>query len=1027
MDHQLTQEPITYGSLLRKQGFVPYLISEFLSAFSDNIFKFFLMFMIAGSFSDLETIREYNSLIGIIFVLPYLLFLGYSGYLSDRFSKRNIFVYVKLAEVVITTIILFAFFWGSLEFLLVCLFMMMTRSCIFFPAKVGLLPELLDKRYLALANSLLWMSIFIAAIIGALLGGIFYQLYGNQKWAVGIILIIVAVVGYLNSLRLPKLEYIPIEKPFPINPWRDIWDSAKTIYRRKSIAVAILGIGWFWFLGSLVQTILPLYGKEILHVDETYTALLQGFVGLGIAAGCVVAGWLSRDTYEPGLIPFGSIGIAVGTLWAAFSGDSYVQTAIGLSITGFSAGLFIIPIYTFLHQRAKGNERGRIFATANYVDTLGMLLAAFAYYVFGATIFRLPEDKILALFGLVTVGITIYALKKLPIFFFRVFNFLLTRISYRINVHGLENIPDKGGVILVPNHVSYIDGLLIWAACRKRNISFMIYHKLYHLKIFNWLFKILRYIPVYEGRRVKESLDIAKEHLKKGGTICIFPEGELTRTGSMLPFRRGVEKLIESIQSKDVPIIPVYIDQIWGSIFSYERGRFFFKIPHEFPSKISITFGKPLPSDTTSQDIRKAVTELGYNSVKQRKSKKDILPLEILKVAKKRWFSPMLTMPQMKPINYGKLISLSLKFVEFLHHRLNSNSKMVGVISNPSLFSVIANLALMFMNKTVVNISSDLSDKEIIDACKQLNIQEILSSENDRKLDSLQTHVVSQEDLKINTFKLKLIGIGLLFIPSLFLVRKILGNTAGPDDVAAILLSSKNNHKPIHITHYNILSNTEAFSQLLFMRHNDWVLSEASYQTSVGYIGQFWYPLLNAVGVACTNVSEQKLTVNTINALMRQYKITLLISSTEFYRKILSSGQALTFPDIRFAVSVGNAKDESMYKEFEDRIQVELFEGFGVPELPLVVSLNHHNYIADGVKQIGAKKGSFGKPLPGIIAQIVDKDTKESLSVNEEGLLMVKGPNTAANVETEEGWINTHRKAFIDSEGFLHLISEADA
>lgn len=1024
MDRELTQEPVSYRALLHKKGFVPYLISEFLSAFSDNIFKFFLMFMITGSFTDLETIREYNSLVGIIFVLPYLLFLGYSGYLSDRFSKRSIFVYVKLVEVVITTIVLLALLWGNIEFLLVCLFMMMTRACVFFPAKVGLLPELLSKRYLALANSLLWMSIFVAAIVGALLGGIFYQWYGNQKWAVGLILIGVALVGYLNSLRIPKLEHTPINMPFPINPWRDIWDSAKTIYRRKSIAVAILGIGWFWFLGSLVQTILPLYGKEILHVDETYTALLQGFVGLGIAVGCVVAGWLSRDTYEPGLIPFGSIGIAIGTLWAAFSGDSYVQTAIGLSITGFSAGLFIIPIYTFLHQRAKGNERGRIFATANYVDTVGMLLASFVYYVFGATIFRLPEDKILAVFGLITVGITIYALKKLPIFFFRVINFLITRVSYRINIYGLENIPDKGGVILVPNHVTYIDGLLIWAACRKRNISFMIYHKMYNMALFSWLFKILQYIPVYEGRRVKESLDVAKEHLKKGGTICIFPEGELTRTGSMLPFRRGVEKLIESVVSKNVPIIPVYIDQVWGSIFSYERGKFFFKVPHEVPAKISITFGRPLPSGTTSQEIRKAVTELGYKSIQQRKSKHDILPLEVLKIAKKRWFSPMVTMPQMKPIYYGKLIVTALKLIELLRHRFKPTAKIIAVIGPPGFLAVVANLALMFMNKTVVNLSSSLSDKDIESALRALNVDEVLTQDSSKVFGNIHVHNIAADDLQVNAFKFFVISAGVLLSSSKLLVKRLLGNKAGPDDVALILCDDIK--KPMHVTHYNILSNTEGFAQLLFLRHNDWILSEASYQTSVGAIGQLWYPLLNAVGIACTNVESDCLEITTINALMKQYKITLLISNSEFYRRILNSGQSLTFPDIRFAVAVGTAKDDSIYKDFEEKIQVELFEGLGVPELPLVVSLNHYNYITANVKQIGTKKGSFGKPLPGMQTQIVHPETKEVLGIDEEGVLMVKGPNIPANIVTQDGWVNTQHRAYMDEEGFLHLIAEGN-
>jgi len=1022
---ELTQETNSYGTLLRKPGFVPYLTAEFLSAFSDNIYKFFLMCM-GRSMFDHDTSVEFIALIGVIFVAPYLLFLGYSGYLSDRFSKRNIFIYVKLAEIFITILILFGLILGQTWFMLVCLFLMMTRSCIFFPAKVGLLPELLEKRYLSLANSLLWMSLFIAAILGTLIGGILFQLYSDKYWIVGAILIAVAIVGYMNSLRIPKVDFIPLDKSFPVNPWRDIIDSVKTIRRRKSIAIAIFGIGWFWFLGALVQTILPLYGKEILNVDETYTALLQAFIGLGIAIGCVAAGWLSRDTYEPGLIPFGSLGIAIGTLWTAFSGDSYIQTAIGLGITGFSAGLFIIPIYTFLHQRAKGNERGRIFATANYVDTIGILMASGAYWVFGATIFRLPEDKILALFGVLTVLITIYALKVLPIFFFRLFNFALTRIFYHIKVSGLENIPEKGGVILVPNHVSYIDGLLMWSACRKRNISFMIYHKIYHIKLFTWLFKILQYIPVYEGKRVKESLDAAKAHLRKGGTICIFPEGELTRTGSMLPFRRGVEKLIESIQSKNVPVIPVYIDQIWGSVFTYERGRFFFKVPHEFPSKISITFGKPLPADTTSQAIRKEVAELGYQSITQRKSKADILPLEILKVAKKRWFSPMLTTPQMKTINYSKLITSALNFMVILKHLLSTNSKIIGVVGRSSYFSVLANLALTFMNKIVVNLSADLSREEMSKACSTLNIQELLTQDTILPMTNVVIHRISEHNLHISRLRSFMIGFGLFFTPSAFLIRKVFKNNAQPDDVVTILWKRTETKKPIHITHYNIVSNAEAFSQLLFMRHNDWILSEASYQTAVGYIGQLWYPLLNAVGIACTNVNQDQLTVNTINALMRQYKITLLISNSEFYRKILQSGQSLTFPNIRFAVAIGTAKDKSIYTGFEEKIHVELFEGFGVPELPLVASLNHYNYISTAIKQLGSKKGSFGKPLPGMLAQVIDPTTKAILPANTEGILMLKGPNLADNIKTDDGWINTKRPAMIDEDGFLHLISQTD-
>jgi acyl-[acyl-carrier-protein]-phospholipid O-acyltransferase/long-chain-fatty-acid--[acyl-carrier-protein] ligase len=211
------------------------------------------------------------------------------------------------------------------------------------------------------------------------------------------------------------------------------------------------------------------------------------------------------------------------------------------------------------------------------------------------------------------------------------------------------------------------------------------------------------------------------------------------------------------------------------------------------------------------------------------------------------------------------------------------------------------------------------------------------------------------------------------------------------------------------------------------MRHKDWILSEASYQTSVGAIGQLWYPLLNAVGIACTNVESDRLNISTINALMRQYKITLLISNSEFYRKILNSGHALTFPDVRFAVAVGTKNDASIYTQFEEQIHVELFEGFGLTNMPLVVSLNHHNYSSGSVKQRGTKKGSFGKPLPGIQTQIIHPETKVVLNAGEEGILMVKGPSTPANIITEDGWINTERLALIDDEGFLHFISEGDA
>jgi acyl-[acyl-carrier-protein]-phospholipid O-acyltransferase/long-chain-fatty-acid--[acyl-carrier-protein] ligase len=314
----------------------------------------------------------------------------------------------------------------------------------------------------------------------------------------------------------------------------------------------------------------------------------------------------------------------------------------------------------------------------------------------------------------------------------------------------------------------------------------------------------------------------------------------------------------------------------------------------------------------------------------------------------------------------------------------------------------------------------------LAEMCKALNIREVITCGTIQPIKDVTLHTFNKaEDLRVNVIDRWRISTSLFFLSSNIFVRKLLKNNAAPTDVAVVVCDDLK--QPVHITHYNILSNAEGFAQLLFMRHNDWMLAEASHQSPLGCIGQLWYPLLNAVGIACTNVEAERLTVATINALMRQYKITLLISNSHFYRKILKSGQSLTFPNVRFAVAIGTDQDDSIYAEFEEKIHVELFEGFGIPQMPLLVSLNHRNYISGNLKQVGTKKGSVGKPLPGILVKIVDAKTGHELSFGQEGILMLKGANIPLNVKTVDGWIDTQRRASIDEDGFIHLIAEGDA
>lgn len=987
---------LTYAGLLRQKGFVPYLLAEFFSAFSDNLLKFVLLFIATATFGQQSA--HYIALISATFILPYLLFLGYAGYLSDRFSKRSIFVYVKLTEIGLTVFCFITMLIGNFNLMLLALFLMMIRSCIFFPAKVGLLPELLDKKHMSMANSLLWMSVFVAAILGAILGGILYQLFSDKIYMTGIILVSVSVIGFYVSRLIPKVEFTPTNVPFPINPWRDIVESSKTIVRRRSVLIAILGIGWFWFMAALVQNILPLYGKEVLQVDETFTSLLQGFVGIGIAIGCTLAGAISREKIEPGLIPFGALGVATGTFLASIMSSSYIFSCIAFFVIGLSGGTFIIPIYAFLHHRAKGNERGRIFATANYVDTLGMLMAAGIYWILGALL-NFTGDIILLLFGFSTVFVTVYALKKLPIFFLRTFNFFLMRVFYTIDVKGLENIPDKGGALLVPNHVSYIDGLILWYACRKRNISFMIYHKIFELKSLKWLFSVLRYIPVYGGKRVKESIEIAQNRLIRGDVICIFPEGEITRTGNFLPFRRGMERVVESIKEKNIPVIPIYMDKIWGSIFSYDKEKFFFKWPRRNQRRLSITIGEPVTLQSTALSVREKVITLGAEAIANRKKNDDILPIHLIKQAKRNWFSFCITNPQSAPLTFGHFISKSIKLAQILKIQIPSNVNRIGIQYPPSVEGDLVHSALSLLGKTVVTLS-EFSDK---------TIQHIISHAPVREFDGTVIYF-TPESFKLNLLEHLKYSILSYTLSAKTLVRKYMGNTSVADDTAIELAE-------VSFSHYNIIMSSDSLAQLLFLKSEDRILSAHPYYAPLGIIGQCWFPLLNGVGVVCTNSTTNQ-AIEPLHSLIKTHKVSVLMMTEQFYKDSLNLEQ---YPNIRISLLAGTQHSDEICITMKEKFNTDVFEGLVAPETTLFMCINHQNYIKGSVKQVAQKQGSFGQCIPGIVAKICSPEGIQ-LPPNEEGVLHIRGASLAKSLPLKNDWYNTRKKAFLDEDGFVHLV-----
>lgn len=594
------------------------LVSQFLGAFNDNIYKMVLSLFAVQMAAGTEAGGSYIPLIGAIFILPFLLFSGYAGYMADVFSKRHVLVATKTFEIVAMGLGCVAFLTGRIEPMLGVLFLMALQSTVFSPAKYGILPEILPNKDLSRGNGLVEMSTFLAIVLGTTVGSAMFAAWKGHLEIIGLILVAIAVAGSVASLGIPDVAPSGVRKPLRLNPWSEITSGLTRLYGERPIWLAVLGIAYFWFLGALLQMDLILLGKDVLRTDDLHVGLLQTFLAVGIGMGSLAAGRLSGNKVELGLVPLGALGMGVCALLLAIATPSYPYVAAALSLLGFSAGLFIVPLNAFVQHKSGSKEKGRILATSNFLSMSGVLLASATLW-FCHNLLQIPADQIILMFGLVTLLSTVYVLRLLPDFLVRFLLWMLTHTVYRIRVVGQEHVPLHGPALLICNHVSFVDGLLV-SACVQRFIRFMVYRAYYEHKYLHWLFRLAHAIPIAGGNpeAVTASLERARQELRQGHVVCIFPEGAISRTGNLLPFKRGFERIMDGL---DVPVIPIYLDDVWGSIFSFQDGRFFWKWPRRVPYPVTVSFGASLPATTTADQARQAIQELGCKAVPYRLSR----------------------------------------------------------------------------------------------------------------------------------------------------------------------------------------------------------------------------------------------------------------------------------------------------------------------------------------------------------------------------------------------------------------------
>ncbi|MGH7927299.1 MAG: MFS transporter, partial [Candidatus Binatia bacterium] len=714
----------SYTDILKNRGFFWFFWTQFLGAFNDNFYKIIVTLMALDIPASAGGGKHYIPLIGGLFILPFLLFSGYAGYLADVYSKKNVLVAVKCFEILAMSLGFLAFFLDRMEPMLAVVFLMGLHSTIFSPAKYGILPEMFSEQDLSRGNGMLEMSTFMAIILGTSLGGTIYEAWNDRLGWIGIVLVAIAVIGTLTSLGITKVPPSGAAKKFVPNPIAEIWQGAHTLYYDRTLWLTVMGISYFWFLGAFLQMGLPLYGKEILDLGETRISLLWTFTALGVGAGSLMAGRLSGDKIELGLVPLGAIGMGLFSMVLYYVTPSFTWAGISLVLMGFFAGFFAVPLNALLQQRAEREAKGRLIATNNVFNTLGVLLAAVLLWVF-VTPLQLSADLNIVVLSVLTFGMTFYVLRLLPDASLRFILWLLTHTLYRIRVAGEENIPLRGPALLVSNHVSFVDAILIGASM-PRFIRFMLHREYYDNRWLNWFFRLMKSIPVVTTSRrgIVDSLRRARQEIDAGQVVCIFAEGAISRTGHLLPFRRGFEKIVEG---SNVPIIPVHLDQVWGSIFSFKDGRFFWKRPRLLPYPVTVSFGAPLPSSATVQEVRQAVQELESEATRHRRQRRDLLHAKFIRMAKSRWFSFCMADTTGTELTCGKTL-IGARLIASWVQRHARGETMVGVLLPASVGGALANVAVSLAGKVPVNLNFTSGADAMRLAIEQCGIKTILTS-----------------------------------------------------------------------------------------------------------------------------------------------------------------------------------------------------------------------------------------------------------------------------------------------------------
>jgi 1-acyl-sn-glycerol-3-phosphate acyltransferase len=617
-------------SLLKTRRFLPFFTTQFLGAFNDNVFKQGLIILLTYRAIDISTlpVEMRAPICQGIFILPFFLFSATAGQIADAWDKAVLIRLVKTLEVGIMALACAGFFLNSLPFLIGALFLLGIHSTLFGPIKYAILPQTLRADELVGGNALVETGTSIAILVGSILGGYLITLPGDSgSHALSIAIVGVAVAGLAASFFIPRTGVAAPDLRVNWNPVTESIRNLAFIRSNRTIFLSVLGISWFWFYGLTMMSSIPGLTRQVLGGDEMAVILLMTTMSVGTGIGSLLCEKLSGKKVEIGLVPFGAIGLtAFGVdIWFATGHHAPVAPATTLAAfldipgntrvlvdffgLGMFSGFYIVPLYALVQSRSEPSHRSRVIAGNNILNALFMVVAALMTVALLEAGVSLPG--VVALTALLSAVVSLYIFTVVPEFLMRFLVWMFMSMFYKVERRNVEAIPEDGACVLVCNHVSFFDALILATAIR-RPPRFVMDHNIFRNPVLNFIFRTARAIPIAPARvdaaLLEKAYDDIAAALEAGEMVCIFPEGRITDTGEMYPFKNGIQRIIERTP---VPVIPMALQGMWGSFSSRKGGAAFTKFPRRFRSRVAVSVGAAVaPEQATPALLEEQVRAL---------------------------------------------------------------------------------------------------------------------------------------------------------------------------------------------------------------------------------------------------------------------------------------------------------------------------------------------------------------------------------------------------------------------------------